>query len=251
MHEFEIPDWSLVKNPSHYQSRDSRHLLLTTGDSWTWGDSLGQTKVRLGLDDEQHRLEHVYGNLVSRELGHDWINLALPGISNFRILNWTSQLLNRKLPYKSIICIITLTESGRHEEQRQAKAQYNLQTNLELMLDRTYAEIQQLIQRYPQIKFLIAHNFTDARATRFKMCEQTWIEVMLDQRIQNGTHIVVSEHIEQLNYDNRYADTADVIDRALKRIDLLDSCKYCNREDSRHPTELGHEQWARYLLNQL
>jgi len=251
MYEFDVPAWSLVQNPSHYKSRESQHLLLTCGDSWTWGDSLGRTKVRLGIDDEQHRLEHVYGNLVSEELGHDWINLALPGISNFRIVDWTSKLLARKLPYKSIICIITLTESGRHEEQRQAKKQHDLQTNLELMLDRTYAEIQGLVQRYPAIKFLVAHNFTDARPSGLPVCDQSWLEVLLNQRIQNGTHIVVSEHIEQLNYDNRYADTADVIDRALKRIDLLDSCKYCNREDSRHPTEYGHEQWASYLLNQL
>ncbi len=251
MYEFDVPAWSLVKNPSYYKSRDSQHLLLTSGDSWTWGDSLGKTKVREGRDDEQHRLEHIYGNLVSEELGYDWINLALPGISNFRIVDWTSRLLDRNLPYNTITCIITLTESGRHEEQRRATSKFNLQTNLELMLDKTYSEIEGLVKKYPKIKFVVAHNFTDAKSARLEICEQTWLEVLLGHAIQNGTHIVVSEHIEQLNHDNRYADTTAVIDRALKRIDLLDSCKYCNREDSRHPTELGHRLWANYLLNQL
>lgn len=251
MYELEIPAWSLVKNASYYRSRDSRRLVITAGDSWTWGDSLGNTKVRLGRDDEQHRLNHVYGNLISEELAADWINIALPGISNHRILDWVRLATDRKLPYNDITCIVTLTETGRHEEQRWAKKQHNLQTNLEHMLDRTYNELDGILKRRPDIQFVVAHNFTDSRPSQLPVCDQTWLEVMRNETIQNGTHIVVSEHIEQLNYEQLYPDTVEVMDRATARIDLLDTCKYCNKEDSRHPTEYGHEIWANYLLRQL
>ena len=85
----DIPAWSRVHNPCHYQNRDSDSMIITVGDSWTYGDSLGKTCVREGLDDTQHRLAHVYGNLISQELGVDWINLALPGISNRQMFIWS------------------------------------------------------------------------------------------------------------------------------------------------------------------
>lgn len=252
MYTLEIPSWSLVHNPTHYKSRESRTLIVTAGDSWTWGDSLGQTKVREGRDDEQYRLDHVYGNLISQEIKADWINIALPGISNHRILNWVGIAMSRKLPYNQITCIITLTESGRHEEQRMTQKKYNLQTNLEHMLDRTYQEIHALVNKHNSVKFVIAHNFTDSLASaRIPVCDKTWLEVMREEPVQNGTHIVVSEHIEQLNYDQIYPDSLEVMQKAGDRVELLDSCKYCNKEDSRHPTEQGHEIWATYLLNQL
>ena len=74
---------------------------------------------------------------------------------------------------------------------------------------------------------------------------------MLDQLIQNETHIVVSEHIKQLNYNYTYPDTLNVIDRAMERVKLLDLCIHCCKEDTRHPTETGHKIWANYLITQI
>jgi hypothetical protein len=74
---------------------------------------------------------------------------------------------------------------------------------------------------------------------------------MLDKQIQNGTHVVISEHIEQMNYEARFPDVLDIMNRAGSRIDLLDSCDYCFKEDSRHPNEMGHAMWADYLTTQI
>jgi len=249
----DVPAWSRVKNPCHYQSRNSDHMIITVGDSWTYGDSLGQTCVREARDDTKHRLAHVYGNLISEELGADWINLALPGISNRQMFIWLEQLLSRRVHGANTVCIITLTESGRHEELEWLNPKIKtLQANLEHMVDRSYSWIEQIQKRYPSIKFVVAHNFSDSRSTnQVTMCDRTWIEVLTGDHIQNGTHVVVSEHIKQLNYNYTYPDTPEVIDRAMTRIDLLDKCKYCHQHDSRHPTEYGHELWANYLLSQL
>jgi hypothetical protein len=248
----DIPAWSQVNNACHYQSQNSDRMIITVGDSWTYGDSLGNTRVRDGIDDTDYRLAHVYGNLISQDLGADWINLALPGISNQRMFTWLEQLLSRRLHYANTTCIITLTESGRHEELNWLKQDLgSLQTNLERMLDNSYKWIGEIQKRYPSIKFVVTHSFTDSRPSKLNVCQQTWLEVLTNSAIQNNTHVVVSEHIKQLNYNHTYTDTPDVIDRALERINLLDSCTYCYKHDSRHPNEQGHKLWAQYLLTQI
>jgi hypothetical protein len=178
------------------------------------------------------------------------MNLALPGGSNYCMLNWLGQLLDRKYNYQDITCVITLTESGRHEELRWTDRFVYLQPALEHMVTQTYSMIGELRLRFPRVAFRVAHNFTDSKPG-FGVMERTWLEVLTNQSLQDNTYIVVSDHIKQLNYDRVYPDTPDVIDRALRRIDVLDACEYCCKEDSRHPNELGHRLWADYLLTQL
>jgi len=247
---FDVPQWSLVNNPFYQYDRGSQHTLITVGDSWTWGDSLGKTKVRNQIDDEAYRLKHVYGNIVSEQLGYNWANLALPGASNARVLNWLFRYLDR-LINEDVTCVITLTESGRHEELRFVDYTRTQQQTLEIILDHTYDRIAIMQAKFPSIKFIVAHNFTDSRPSTIPILEKSWLEVLLNKQIQKDTHIVVSEHIEQMNYDRWYADVAEIVDRANDRIDLLDSCDYCNTGDTRHPNEQGHNLWANYLLTQL
>ena len=246
---FDVPDWSMIKNPYYFKSKDSSRLLITVGDSWTYGDSLGKTQVRDGIDDTDYRLDHIYGNLISNELESDWMNLALPGGSNYCMLNWLGQLLNRKYNYGRITCIITLTEAGRHEEIKWAQGDL-LQPALQQIVLKEYSMINELRLRFPKVIFKIAHNFTDSLPGH-DIIEKSWLEVLTGQSLQDDTYIVVSDHIRQLNYNRTYPDTPDVIDRALRRIDILDACSYCCREDSRHPLEQGHHMWANYLLTQL
>ena len=246
---FDVPSWSMVNNPYHYKSRYSDRLIITVGDSWTYGDSLGKTRVRNGQDDTEYRLDHVYGNLLTEQLNADWMNLALPGASNYCMLNWLGQLLDHRYKYSNVTCIITLTEAGRHEEINWARGEL-LQPALKNIVAKTYTMVKEMRLRFPRVVFKVAHNFTDS-LPGYGVIEQSWIEVLTNQLIQNDTYIVVSDHIRQLNYEHTYPDTVEVIDRALKRIDILDACDYCCREDSRHPNEQGHHLWANYLATQI
>lgn len=251
---FEVPKWSMIDNPYSYVHRPTdvklTKLLITVGDSWTYGDSLGRTKVRNGIDDTDYRLEHIYGNIMAERMWADWMNLALPGGSNTLMLNWLEKLLAKNLKYNEIVCVITLTESGRHEDlQLIDRSLVTQQRVLEKIVTIAYGQIQTLALRYPNIKFVVAHNFTDSCSNI--PVKKSWLEVMLDTTIQDGTHIVISEHIDQMNYEGRFPDVLDIMDRAGKRMDLLESCKFSFKEDSRHPTEAGHKLWAEYLLTQL
>jgi len=246
---FDIPKWSMINNPYYERIEGRDTLLITVGDSWTYGDSLGETKVRNGVDDTDYRLAHVYGALMSVQLGSDWINLALPGSSNTQMLNWLSKLLPT-VKHSRIICTITLTESGRHEDAFNLAKYATQQEALVSIVNSTYNKIRLLKQQYPTIKFVVAHNFTDPVANELT-CERSWLEVMLDQKISNDTYLVVSDYISYMNSDYRYPDVLEVIDRAEKRITLMDNCTHCNKEDTRHPTEQGHVLWSHYLMTQL
>lgn len=245
---FEVPAWSMINNPYAYQYNGQESLLITVGDSWTYGDSLGKTKVRNGVDDTEYRLNSVFGAQLATLLKSNWINLALPGGSNEWMLN-NLELLLPTIKEKKVICIITLTESGRHGELRLIdRALPTQQAVLEKILAHTYSRITDLQTRYPGVVFVTAHNFTDALDTVLEPTPRSWLEVMFaSKRIQNGTHVVVSDYIEQMNYEKRFPDVLDIITKAQHRINIMDHCIFCNKEDTRHPTEQGHTIWAEYL----
>lgn len=249
---FNVPNWSMVNNPYEFVNNESDSLLITVGDSWTYGDSVGNTKVREGRDDQEYRLSHIYGHLMSREMNANWINLALPGGSNTLLIGWLDTLLSVHGSGSNITCVITLTESGRHEDLNLIDLNWPTQQYaLTQILAHTYSRINGLKGKYPSINFIVAHNFTDGAEGIVPLCDKSWLEVMLDHQVQKNTHIVVSEHIEQMNYERRFPDVLDIMSRAEARMDLLDSCQYCFKEDSRHPNEQGHRLWADYLLNKL
>ena len=248
---FNVPNWSMIDNPYHYDYKGGNKLLITVGDSWTYGDSLGKTKVRNGMDDTEYRLDHVYGRLLSRQLNSSWINLALPGGSNEWMLNSLGELLPN-IQETDVTCIITLTESGRHEELRLIDKSLSTQQEvLEQILLHTYNRIRKLKAEYPLVDFIVGHNFTDIGADPYNMLRLNWLEVMANSdqpSIQNKTHIVISDHIRQMNYEQTFIDVLDIINKADQRVNVLESCAYCNKDDSKHPTEYGHALWAGYIL---
>lgn len=96
-------------DPFDFVSRDSDTLLVTIGDSWTWGADL-----TLDNNDES-RLRYVYGNQVSEFINSDWLNIGQRGTSNFWIYHNIRRLaqLIPELTYKKIIVVCMFTESAR------------------------------------------------------------------------------------------------------------------------------------------
>jgi|SaaInl59LU_5_DNA_1037362.scaffolds.fasta_scaffold11429_2 hypothetical protein len=88
-----------------FVSRNSDTLLVTVGDSWTWG---------AGLDSKQRRTQ-VWGNVVSEIIGADWLNLAQPGQSNQWMANRCRELYNisAELEYKKIVVVVVFTGAAR------------------------------------------------------------------------------------------------------------------------------------------
>jgi len=92
------PDW-------YYEvDRDSKHLLITAGDSWTYGQTL----------DPKKRTRQIYGSLISKNKNADWINVGLCAESNLIIKDYVTLVYNNLCKsYNKITIIFTLTESTR------------------------------------------------------------------------------------------------------------------------------------------
>ena len=73
--------------------RDKSTLVISAGDSWTFGDSLGTIERNKFQDDYLARSTQVYGRLVADELSADWINYGHCGGNNLSVLRVLSNLL--------------------------------------------------------------------------------------------------------------------------------------------------------------
>ena len=104
------------------QNKDT--LLITVGDSWTWGDHLGNIDWDKASDDPV-RLTQIFGRLLANKLDADWVNLARPGCSNYWMLEKLQDIqpFIQQATYKQIYVIVTLTEDLR-------EAQYTRRINV-------------------------------------------------------------------------------------------------------------------------
>lgn len=68
------------ENKFFFVNHDKNNLLITVGDSWTWGDSLGDLSVN-------YRSKHLYGRYLSEKLESNWINWGWCGCGNNTILS--------------------------------------------------------------------------------------------------------------------------------------------------------------------
>ena len=103
-------DTALVDIDSHWDNwlfeldNKSDSLLITAGDSWTWGGAL----------DDDKRLDQIYGRILSTLLKSDFINIGLCGGDNISIIDAIEKTIqNLKKSYTDIYVVVTLTELGR------------------------------------------------------------------------------------------------------------------------------------------
>ena len=89
--------------PFYFVDNKSDTLLVTVGDSWTWGAEL------------QDRTADCYGSLVASALNYDLLNLGQQGSNNFWIAEKCNELTQiiPGLSYKKIIVVCMFTEVGR------------------------------------------------------------------------------------------------------------------------------------------
>jgi hypothetical protein len=104
-------EWYYEKN------KNSDYLLITVGDSWTWGNGLGGTTwsaQSTRYDNKEYRTNHIYGKILSDYLNADHINVGLIGGANLYILQYFKQVISSIVRnYKKIYVVFTLTEAGR------------------------------------------------------------------------------------------------------------------------------------------
>lgn len=132
-----LTDIELSKTFCHYpfqwyyeRPAGSNHLLITVGDSWTWGDSLGNTDT--DHDDFIFRTSHLFGTQLAKSMQADFINVARPGSANISLFATVcEQVLNRLTKdYCKITVVFVLTETGRELCDRFESFQQHYTDNL-------------------------------------------------------------------------------------------------------------------------
>jgi hypothetical protein len=257
----------------HERSINSSRLLVTVGDSWTWGDHLGKICPEGPCDDLEYRTTHIYGALLADKLNADFINMAKCGGGNVEMYDYIVQALEQVNDrYDRIDVIITLTENGR-ELNSNPIWRHNLDFETLDSFLRSYEanmfrEFKTLFDHFPKINFLLGRNFTFTYPENFNICsnhlEKTWTEILelnqtQDEEYPKTTRVLsqraltpIVEFLTEKNKTELFKkELIKLFDDSLSAINWLDRSVLNHKRYTKHPTDLGHSLWADYLYKNI
>jgi len=252
------------------QGRDT--LLITVGDSWTWGDHLGNIDWDRASDDPC-RLKQIYGRLLADQLGSDWVNLARPGCSNYWMLEKLQdiQMYIQTSNYKKIYMVVTLTEDLREAEytrriqvmpmyQRLWEESSSIETFLYQVENYLFDNLQRYFESVNVTPY-VSRAFTDSWQTRSWLLDKTWCDVIQDcinfNNYQKPVPFIAQMSINPLTNKfiatkpDRKIEFLDIMERVGTRWNFLGESDYNLKGSTCHPNPAGHKLWAEYLYNQL
>jgi len=256
-------------------------LIICFGDSWTWGDSLGNTNLHNGIDDVEFRSNNIYANWLANDVDADFVNCAIPGIFNFWIHDRLQILLNHDIQrlseqYEKIVIVVTLTELGRDfvfdRYQQEFGAFYNWKTSStveEILIQAErfdFLKIKYIQSKLPDTcNMLVGRNFTNTFDQNLNIVDnllpKNWAQIifepqgfeyynnvrMMSHGVGNFDEFIVKENLNSVEYKQWM--TSVILPSGKKQIDLLEQSQYNYKKASKHPTPQGHKMWADYLLN--
>lgn len=251
--------------PFYFKGYDSDTLVVTFGDSWTWGSDISNAYS------SEYRCNNVYGHQLAREFSADFLNLAVPGAGNQYIhqLFCDFAKIVKDLTYKRIIAIIVFTEIGRDFNgwfDRSVDYRQWLDANiissdsytdlLKWMNSRLTQSIADQIVDLNSVELYVGSNFVDPLGLEpldNHRIPKTWVEVC--SGLQNHVAYAISPYIydklesvrdlhwglDRLTY---LEWAAEQLKQAGKRAwTLRDKKLYINN----HPSLSSHTVWAEYV----
>lgn len=265
------------------------NLLIVVGDSWSWGDHLGDIDWETKFDDPV-RLTQNYGRKLSDKLDADWVGLTRPGASNY----WMWRKLAEVIPeihrvrdqYHQIYLVVTLTEDLREtwypNEYETLASDFGidimeyykaLYADSESLLDflhkvqhYLFDNFESLFAEIPFVKTVMCRAFTDNLMSTTHLLDKTWCDVFQDD-VQYTDYqkpvmflgemaigpmldkIFPSQSKTQELQSRR--EFVDMMDVVATRWNFLAYSKYNMFGSTNHPTPEGHQVWADYLYTQL
>lgn len=254
--------YEVITNTFDFIDRRSNVLVVTTGESWTWGSDLG----------DDCRLHYVFGNTIAESLGADWLNLAVPGASNFFIAERIEELgdIVPGLAYDKIYCICTFTEIGRgfnsHHDTHIDYIKW-FESNeinhvkdfdhLLAYLNQNCLERIRYVANTHDLKLLVGSNFVDSLGINHDpgYLGTPWFRLLgisCDTTVYAGSTGVdrlkqLIEFVPQNKLDLFKLWFIELIEQA-KCVDTICNSKKLVRA---HPTKDGHKIWADYILEHM
>ena len=232
----------------YFKNNYKRKLLITLGESWTWGDS---------LEDNGHvRLDCIWGNHLSKMLQTDWLNIARKGASNLWIFFQLEELIRYgNLDYDHIQIVTCCTEWGR--EYTENWNWHSIDTNVKTPVMQNFELINYARPFIDKLKadILVTHNFCDSSFWQHDLpqLDKNWIEITCEHLNTEYDFIVPTlGHYDKLRKTQiRLEDLIRLQDKSLVLIDFLRASKYNYKKASKHPTPESHKFWANYIYENL
>jgi hypothetical protein len=239
----------------HEEINNNDTLLVTIGDSWTWGDSICNIgfKPDQVIDNPECRLSNVYGYHLKNLLDSDWINIAYPGTANRWIVDCALRFghLSEILPYKKIILSIGLTDIGRDVIGIDISG--SPLTKIKEVEQRYLTKIKQLEESNEKIVAIVGRNFTSTIDNNNNIVahhlSDRWIDVSYNNwnggwKAPDGFTVMP---LNNLDNNGKQWFLNEVVPVAHKIIDYLNECPLHYKVASKHPTEKLHKLWADYV----
>ena len=284
---FSLPDirrtqMLIGKNPYSFLSRNSNKLIITIGDSWTWGADLTKQKItgmhNDKLEDDDYRLNNVYGGILSNTLQTDFLNLGESGSDNYYIANKLKELHNiiDQLDYDSVVIVCVFTEVARgFLGPDDNNVDYSSWLEKNVHKDSDYYKFlkfinsnvaDEIVPLLDKLKVYFATNFVDPigfEKLESNFLSKTWLQTWcesIQESYPDPCYLVSPWVFEKLE---KVFDLCPTLDRTLffkwanrallsadKRANI---CKQDNRNFGQllHPLSTGHSVWADYVSKEI
>jgi|TARA_R110001592_G_scaffold359913_1_gene667452 hypothetical protein len=276
----EHPEW-----PYDYVDRGSDTLLVTIGDSWTWGSGIDpswtvpyQDLTHISTKENDFRVNNLYGNLISKDRGWNWLNLGFYAMGNQWIADKVFELrgLVPHLEFKKIIvmCVLTGTARWFHTWQdgrtdyktyfaNNAMTEIQHYENFLININKeVIGQITHLANSAGNVRLLVGTNGVDHCGFDPLREEQIiplpWYRLLTDTKL-NGISVDIDSikylpSIENyLSSDQKFAFQKWMmtkIDQAEKQTDMIKQMHHAST-DGFHPNHNGHRIWAEYILQKV
>ena len=250
-------------NTFDFVSRGSDELLVTIGDSFTYGAILNPTL----------RKKQVYGYKLSNKLNSDWLNLGLSAVGNFWITDRAEEFAEivEDLNYKKIIVFLCFTGIGRQFDttldryidyskwfKENYKSKKDFPKLFEMLNNECVTRIQSAYNNKSNLKLIFSTNFVEQLGFDHldddQVIKQPWYRLLIDTDTVTYHSLYYSRLDQALQWVPKYLHSdfklwvLDLIDSTCQRVELLNSCenfKYA------HPTDYGHTVWADYVYKKI
>lgn len=247
--------------PFDFISCNGKDLVVTVGDSWTWGADMSPD------NNNEYRLKNHFGHHVAQKLNADWLNLGQNGSGNFWMYDRIRELagLLPNLKYQRIYIICTLTETGRAINSSVDIDFYSFfklnptDRFVEYLNNLCVDNIIQALSPFNNVSLHIGTNFVDYLGKPHNVVLPTpWLELICQhyqQTYVGNCQIVSPQVIEELRQlkdlvpstkHNDYLQLLNnLLENALQRERTIASLPGINRL---HPDAHCHRLWAEYIL---
>lgn len=185
-------------NKFDFVKTTSKKIVVTIGESWTWGDSLGKSDAYNGIDDKEFRLSNVYGGQLAKIMSSDFLNISEPGQSNLWIVDQFKTFIDHldEFEYDEVFIILTLTEIGREfrGDRDSHRNYYQLLGNIESMND-FFNIMSQLISddiqttlnkikniKNKKVKIFLGTNFVESNYPKnIDVFKKSWVQLLANE----------------------------------------------------------------------